>query len=535
MKKLLTIILSMLMVFSSCLMVTADETYSVVNDNLKFRAYQNDDGDLIFNAEGDEAKEFIDELGKVESIYNIRFYMDNNSTVYYNGQIRNTNNVTALEKIDDNSLKISKANLIEYGFVDGDLNIQIYKKNSDYSSSYFTSFEIDKFNIGKQASDNKAKKLNVQFNVAMPAVGASTEIDQSKVVVKDEKGNQLSVSYGYGDEGYYAFWAEEDGSYKNSNLRASVGCDYVETADKVFEANKTYYLAIQYHYSYTSYNDDPIEISSDIDTEFEYNYLTFTNGNYKDGKSKSNYFDTTNSQNYVSKKAYEAEGLKKEEAKTNFTKDSKVSASSLNDSVADLENKILDEGDKEKLKNGAEIKTYLEVSDNNVSESDKKIVEKNVENKLKSNTIAQILDIKLIKEITQSSTTTIPVTYTNGEVEISLTIDDSLVNKDSNVNREYKVVRVHHDDDESEPEVKVLDATYDASTKSITFKTDKFSTYAICYKDTKKEEKKEETNTSSNTSSTKVVTCEEAMGSKNWTWSESKKACVYRVTNTSAK
>ena len=33
----------------------------------------------------------------------------------------------------------------------------------------------------------------------------------------------------------------------------------------------------------------------------------------------------------------------------------------------------------------------------------------------------------------------------------------------------------------------------------------------------------------------KVVTCEEAMNSKNWTWSESKKACVYRVSNTSSK
>ena len=33
----------------------------------------------------------------------------------------------------------------------------------------------------------------------------------------------------------------------------------------------------------------------------------------------------------------------------------------------------------------------------------------------------------------------------------------------------------------------------------------------------------------------KVVTCEEYMNSKNWTWSESKKACVYRVSNTSSK
>ncbi len=33
----------------------------------------------------------------------------------------------------------------------------------------------------------------------------------------------------------------------------------------------------------------------------------------------------------------------------------------------------------------------------------------------------------------------------------------------------------------------------------------------------------------------KVVTCEEYMKSKDWTWSESKKACVYKVSNTSSK
>ncbi len=37
------------------------------------------------------------------------------------------------------------------------------------------------------------------------------------------------------------------------------------------------------------------------------------------------------------------------------------------------------------------------------------------------------------------------------------------------------------------------------------------------------------------TDQNKVVNCEETMNSKNWTWSESKKACVYRVSNTSSK
>ena len=35
-------------------------------------------------------------------------------------------------------------------------------------------------------------------------------------------------------------------------------------------------------------------------------------------------------------------------------------------------------------------------------------------------------------------------------------------------------------------------------------------------------------------STDKAITCEEYMKSKDWTWSESKKACVYKASNTSA-
>ncbi len=44
-----------------------------------------------------------------------------------------------------------------------------------------------------------------------------------------------------------------------------------------------------------------------------------------------------------------------------------------------------------------------------------------------------------------------------------------------------------------------------------------------------------EENNDKDNSSTKVVTCAEVMGSKDWIWSESKKACVYKVTNTNSK
>ena len=41
--------------------------------------------------------------------------------------------------------------------------------------------------------------------------------------------------------------------------------------------------------------------------------------------------------------------------------------------------------------------------------------------------------------------------------------------------------------------------------------------------------------TGRDTSANKAISCEEYMNSKNWTWSEVKKACVYRVSNTSSK
>ncbi len=70
-----------------------------------------------------------------------------------------------------------------------------------------------------------------------------------------------------------------------------------------------------------------------------------------------------------------------------------------------------------------------------------------------------------------------------------------------------------------------IEGVFDSDNKTFTFKSDKFSPYIMAYKDTKKEEL--------NTSSTKVVTCEEAMNSKDWVWSETKKACVYKVSDTS--
>ena len=56
----------------------------------------------------------------------------------------------------------------------------------------------------------------------------------------------------------------------------------------------------------------------------------------------------------------------------------------------------------------------------------------------------------------------------------------ALINTDSKVSRAYQIVRVH----DGVPSV--ITCTYDETTKTISFETDAFSTYALSYSDTVK-------------------------------------------------
>ena len=132
----------------------------------------------------------------------------------------------------------------------------------------------------------------------------------------------------------------------------------------------------------------------------------------------------------------------------------------------------------------------------------------------------------------ESSDIEIPVTlYLNQEMVSVLT--DKVV----------KVIRIHNG------ETKVLDATLNGNT--LTFNSGKFSTYVIAYGTSSSSGGNTDPvpstdTTTTTTTSTKsydakdknkdgVVSCEEEMNSANWIWSDTKQACVYKVTNTSAK
>ena len=60
---------------------------------------------------------------------------------------------------------------------------------------------------------------------------------------------------------------------------------------------------------------------------------------------------------------------------------------------------------------------------------------------------------------------------------MSLTLPDSAINTDASKTRSYEVIRVH------DGKASVIPSSFDADTKTLTFETDRFSAYAVAYKD----------------------------------------------------
>ena len=98
----------------------------------------------------------------------------------------------------------------------------------------------------------------------------------------------------------------------------------------------------------------------------------------------------------------------------------------------------------------------------------------------KDYTIGQYLDISLFKYMTVNGNRQpgVALHTTKNALPISVVVPDALIHTDSAVNRNYCIVRCH------EGAIAVLDAAFDAANKTLTFKTDRFSVYAIAYKDT---------------------------------------------------
>ena len=128
------------------------------------------------------------------------------------------------------------------------------------------------------------------------------------------------------------------------------------------------------------------------------------------------------------------------------------------------------------IADGASVDIALTVKEANVSAEIKTAMAQAA----KGCTIGQYLDISLFKYMTVNGKQQdgVALHTTKNALAISVAVPDALINTNSAVNRTYCIVRNH------EGTITVLDAAFDAASKTLTFKTDRFSDYAIAYKDT---------------------------------------------------
>lgn len=146
--------------------------------------------------------------------------------------------------------------------------------------------------------------------------------------------------------------------------------------------------------------------------------------------------------------------------------DTKLNAHDIND-------KILTKEDLELVAQGKEISIEIKAADisKSIPKKEKESIKKEAG---KDANVCMYLDIDLTKSIDGGSATEIH--NTNGAIEITIDLPESVINTDEKINRTYVVLRLH------DGEVTVLPAT--VVNGKLTFATDKFSTYAVAYTDT---------------------------------------------------
>ena len=172
----------------------------------------------------------------------------------------------------------------------------------------------------------------------------------------------------------------------------------------------------------------------------------------------------------------------KQEKEGNIRKEVRVEGENMLDAavetpLSELADMVLTKEEKQKAANGTDIRIVLDVKDASaiVNAADKALVEAALNGSLaKGYTLGQYLAISLYKVIGSSRT---DITETDGKITVRIDVPDSLKNTDTTKTRTFAVIRVHGGKAE-------LLSDLDNNADTITIATDRFSTYAIVYKDT---------------------------------------------------
>lgn len=159
------------------------------------------------------------------------------------------------------------------------------------------------------------------------------------------------------------------------------------------------------------------------------------------------------------------------------------------DEVIDLliENKKITANELSEVAEGKKIEIVLEVKEAQANEL--------IETSTKGYKVGKYLNITLNKIVNGTNES---IHELSKIMKVTIKVPEELINKDSKTKREYYIARSHNG------KVDILETNYDEKTNKLTFETDKFSDYAIIYKD--KKELKTTVTASINKSNTKQTT-----------------------------
>ena len=153
--------------------------------------------------------------------------------------------------------------------------------------------------------------------------------------------------------------------------------------------------------------------------------------------------------------------------------------------------------EQKRIEAGEKLNMYMEVKDatETVSEAEKTLVEKMVEDisailnegkaegSERKTELGMYLDLNLMKQIGNDKAK--KVVNPKGKIDVSIQVPENLLNKDSKVQRVYQIICVQNG------KSVLLDAEFNVKTNALSFKTDKFATFALIYTDVPVEKKTE--------------------------------------------
>ena len=147
---------------------------------------------------------------------------------------------------------------------------------------------------------------------------------------------------------------------------------------------------------------------------------------------------------------------------------------------------IFTEAERQAIESGADARVWMEVSrtdESSIPSADKTKISEAATSIMGDNPSITYFDADLFKQVGDGAATQL---HEPGiEVEVTIKVPETLLNGDNNFEREYKIIRLHTDVATGASLVDILSGTFDKITGEFTFKTDKFSTYAIAYTDKK--------------------------------------------------